>query len=170
MCCSNQGLDAGYIDWGFLLFSPESPKAAKAPPSSHSRFVPNPFQFVIRQSSCRRCYTAGFISDTLSRFPYYVNAFVSRPHELEIMTGIKNINRHVDVLIIKWNKDELRSTCIYKPVHELLFVIVAPLTAVISKSYSSRYCQNLKHFRVCRGFPQMEKKSQRNDNFGEKKR
>jgi hypothetical protein len=32
---------------------------------------------------------SSFFSDTLSRFPYYAKAFVSRPHELEIMTGIK---------------------------------------------------------------------------------
>lgn len=70
-----------------------------------------------------------FFSDTLSRFPYYANAFVSRPHELEIMTNIKSTNRHVDVLIIMWNKDEYRSICIYKPVNEPVFVIVAQLTA-----------------------------------------
>jgi hypothetical protein len=43
------------------LFSSSSPKSAKAPASSHSRFDPNSFQFVIRQSSCRRCYKAGFL-------------------------------------------------------------------------------------------------------------
>jgi hypothetical protein len=83
--------------------------------------------------------TEQVFSDSLSRFPYYANAFVSQAHEFEIMTGIKSINRHVGILIIKRNKDEYSSICIYKPVHEPLFVIVAPITALISKSYSSRY-------------------------------